>query len=564
MFRLLVRLVVVMIAALVLLAALPKAARELPPPREGLNAPVRGAIHVHTNRSDGTGSIDDVLRAAGQAGLQFVIVTDHGDATRAPDLPDYRDGVLYIDAVEISTRNGHLVALGVPKAPYPLTGDARDVVEDVHRLGGIAIAAHPGSAKPELRWTDWNTPIDGLEWLNGDSEWRDDRVWTLGRALITYPFRPPQALALLLDRPEPVLREWNALTGERRVVAVAASDAHARIGARSLGEPYDSAGSLHFPSYTSSFREFSIALPDLTLTRNADADARHVLDAITKGRVYSTVDALGGPVALHFSATSGGSTASVGDVLPVHGPVHLHVDAEAPDDATIALFQSGAAVAQARGSRLDYDAPEAPAVYHVEITLPDAPGRPPVPWVFTNPIYVGREAAPPANSPHAAPHTFVTLYDGGPARGWRIEKSMQSDAAMDVIGALGGSQLLLRYAISGAQADNPYAAFVMPATPAIAMFDRLVFTARADRPMRVSVQLRGPDGDGERWRRSVYLDTVRRTVDLPFADFRPATSGSTARLDLSKVDSVLFVIDTVNTKVGSNGEIQVDDIRYAR
>jgi len=78
------------------------------PPSGGVPA-VRGVVHVHTNRSDGTGSIDDVIRAAATAGLKFVIVTDHGDATRAPDLPDYRDGVLYIDAVEISTRDGHLV-----------------------------------------------------------------------------------------------------------------------------------------------------------------------------------------------------------------------------------------------------------------------------------------------------------------------------------------------------------------------------------------------------------------------------------------------------------------------
>jgi len=563
-FRLLVRVLVAVVAALVLLAALPKAARDLPPLRAGLKMPVRGVIHVHTNRSDGTGSIDDVLRAAAQAGLQFVIVTDHGDATRAADLPDYRDGVLYIDAAEISTRSGHLVALGLPKSPYPLAGDARDVVEDIHRLGGIAVAAHPGSSKPELRWTDWNTPIDGLEWLNGDSEWRDDRVWMLGRALVTYPFRPPQALALLLDRPEPVLRQWDVLTRQRRVVAVAAADAHARVGARSLGEPYDSAGSLHFPSYTTSFREFSIAIPDLTLTGNAEADARQVIAAITSGHVYSTVDALGGPVALGFAATSGTSTASVGEVLPVHGPVHVRVDAEAPDDATIALFESGAAVAQARGSRLDYDAPAKPAAYHVEVSLPDAPGKPPVPWVLSNPIYVGRDAPPPANSPRAAPHTFITLYDGGQARGWRIEKSPTSDAAMDVIGEVGGSQLLLRYAISGTQTDNPYSAFVMPATPAIAMFDRLMFTARADRPMRISVQLRGSAGDDERWRRSVYLDTVRRTIDLAFEDFRSVNLNSTSRLDLSKIESVLFVIDTVNTKVGSNGEIQLDDIRYAR
>ena len=564
MLRLLGHLALLAVAALVLLAALPSAPRGLPRLAQGLKTPVRGVIHVHTNRSDGTASVDEVLRAAGRAGLQFVIVTDHGDATRAPDLPDYRDGVLYIDGVEISTSNGHLIALGLPKAPYPLAGDARDVVEDIHRLGGLAIAAHPGSPKPELRWTDWDSPMDGVEWLNADSEWRDERMWTLTRALITFPFRPPQALALLLDRPEPVLRQWDALAQQRRVSAVAASDAHARVGVRSLGEPYDSAGSLHFPSYTSSFREFSIALSDTTLTGEAETDARRVTEAIRSGHVYSTVDALGGPAAMSFVATSGSRTAFMGDALSVAGPVHLRVDAQAPPEATITLLRNGTSVATARGSRLDHDAPEEPAVYRVEIGLPGAPGTPPVPWILGNPVYVGRAADTPVTSPHVAPRTFVTLYDGGPARGWRIEKAEASDAAMDVIGALGGSQLLLRFAISGRAAESPYAAFVMPATATIAMYQRLLFTARADRPMRLSLQLRAAGAEGERWRRAVYLDSTPRTIDVAFADFRSVGSASASPPDLSKVDSILFVIDTTNTKAGSNGQIQVDDIRYAR
>jgi len=91
-----------------------------------------------------------------------------------------------------------------------------------------------------------------------------------------------------------------------------------------------------------------------------------------------------------------------------------------------------------------------------------------------------------------------------------------------------------------------------------------VFTARADRPMRLSVQLRSPDGEGERWRRSVYLDSTPRTIDVAFNDFRPVGSTSSPRPALAKIDSILFVIDTINNKIGSNGQIQIDDIRYAR
>jgi len=546
------RFAVLAVAAIALAIMMPAGPLPLPAPPPGVVPGARGVIHVHTNRSDGTGSIDDVIRAAASAGLAFVIVTDHGDATRAPDLPDYRNGVLYIDAVEISTRDGHVVALALPRAPYPLGGEGRDVVDDIHRLGGLAIAAHPGSAKRELQWTDWNAPIDGLEWLNADSEWRDERPWTLARALLTYPFRPPQALALLLDRPEAVIRRWDELAQRRRVVGLAAVDAHARVGVRSLGEPYDSTGSLHFPSYANSFREFSVELSNARLNGNADADARTVIDAIREGAFYSTIDALAGPAALSVAATG-------------EERAHLHVEAQAPGDATITLFRDGAPVASARGRQLDHDASTAPGVYRVEVALPGSPGTPPVPWLMSNPIYVKR--APDGSPPQperSPPRTSTTLYSGGPPRGWTIEKSASSDAAMDVIGAIAGSQLRLRFAISGTAADSPYAAFAMPAGAAIAMYDRLVFTARADRPMRLSVQLRASAGEGERWHRSVYLDQTPRTVDLPFSDFRPLGTTTSALPVLSKVDAVLFVVDTVNARIGSNGQLQIDDIKYGR
>ena len=48
----------------------------------GSASPVRGAIHVHTRRSDGTATVEEGAAAARRAGLQFVISTDHADATR--------------------------------------------------------------------------------------------------------------------------------------------------------------------------------------------------------------------------------------------------------------------------------------------------------------------------------------------------------------------------------------------------------------------------------------------------------------------------------------------------
>src|SRR5574341_1149335 len=86
----------------------------LPPKRVALSTSTPGSattaagvFHVHTSRSDGTGTPDEIAAAAAHAGLQFVIFTDHGNGTRAPDRPQYRHGVLCLDAVEISTAEGH-------------------------------------------------------------------------------------------------------------------------------------------------------------------------------------------------------------------------------------------------------------------------------------------------------------------------------------------------------------------------------------------------------------------------------------------------------------------------
>jgi hypothetical protein len=89
----------------------------------------------------------------------------------------------------------------MPPSPYPLGGDPAAVVEDVARLGGFGIAAHPDSPKASLAWTDWEAPIDGIEWLNTDSEWRDESRTALARVFLHYLVRPGPALASMLDRP---------------------------------------------------------------------------------------------------------------------------------------------------------------------------------------------------------------------------------------------------------------------------------------------------------------------------------------------------------------------------
>ena len=546
----------------------PAPTQRLPAPASDAPNRVRGAIHVHTTRSDGSGEPADIAAAAARAGLNFVIFTDHGDGTREPSPPRYIDGVLCIDAVEVSTEHGHVLALGLPKSAYPLGGEARDVLDDVERMGGFSIAAHTHSPKAELQWTDRDHAVGGIEWLNADSEWRNESFGSLVRALFFYPVYGSAALTTLLDRPESELQHWDQLAARRRIVGIAGSDAHARLGIRSLGEPDGPGSALHIPSYENTFRMFSNVLTAASLSGNPHEDARSVLEAVREGRTYSVIDAVAGPGVLEFTATSGSTQASMGERLTVTEPATIRVRVSGPDGVETVLIANGEVVQSIAGTTLDYSVPlpAADAGYRVEVRVPGSPGTPPVPWIVSNPIYLARTAeAVVTDPPPAKPAAVAVLYGDGPATGWTVEHSPASLGAMDEVPALGGQQLSLRYALGGTASASPFTAFVMPAGPDLAQYDRLIFSGRSDRPARISVQVRQPgDGDGQRWHRSVYLEPDAREVTVFFADMLPRGPVSTPRPDLSKVDSILFVVDTVNTPLGSNGTLWLDDIRYAR
>ena len=524
-------------------------------------APIRGAIHVHTRRSDGTGTVEDVAAAARRAGLQFVIITDHGDGTRGSDTPVYRSGVLCIDAVEVSTNGGHVVALGLPQTPFPLGGEVSDVTEDVRRMGGMSIAAHPDSSRAQLGWADWTAAFDGIEWLNGDSQWRDEDWRSIGHAVLTYPFRRAATLATLLDRPDDLMSRWDMLLRDRAVVAVAAADAHARVGPG--GDPYGRSFSLHLPSYEQVFRALSISLPEVRLTGNAREDAQAVVDAIRDGHVYSTINALASPARLTLVATSGSHRAVMGDSLPLDGAVTLLVESNAPPGSNIRLLSDGKTVAAGAPPALTHEAPAEPAVYRVEIDVAGAPGATPVPWVVSNAIYVGRRPVPETTAKPAAVSETRAVYSDGPAVNWRIEKSVRSEGILTVAPAVGGTQLLLRYGLGGTLSEGPYVAAVIESGSDLARFNRLMFTARSMQPMRLMFEVRANSSADRRWGKSVYLDQTPRTVIIAFDEMTPLGT-ATGRPILEDVNDLLFVVDTVHTKQGSSGQVWLDDISYAR
>jgi hypothetical protein len=538
-------------------------------------ASARGAVHVHTTRSDGSGTVDEVAAAAARAGLRFVVVTDHGDGTGPPLAPAYRSGVLVIDGVEISTTHGHYLAFGLGQAPYRLAGDAADVVEDVRRLGGFGVVAHPDSPKPALSWRDWEAPVDGLEWFNLDSAWRDDSSLRLARALVYYPIRPVPSMALLADDGGSMLPRWAAIAARRRVIGVAGVDAHARLGSEGR---FDRAWvSLRVPGYETLFATAQVGVElDAALSGDAVPDAAAVLGALRGGRTFSTIAARAAAGRVAIVAERGGVRARMGEFLPGTGPVVVTVEADAPRDAVIRIVCDGRTITQTLASptfsrALDPD--DAGHACQAVVGWPGPSADRFVTWAVTNPIYL-RAADPPATSaPVAATPTRSELLAAA-ADAWRVEHAANAEARLDPAGAPPAAAtpaadaappVRLAYALGPGARASQYAALVSSDVGGLSWAAWLRLRLSADRPMRVSIQLREPLGGqaSRRWYRSLAIGPEVSTHVVPVTGFLPIDDAS-GPPPVTRVRSLLVVVDTTNTPPGQAGTVTVHEIRAER
>lgn len=103
---------------------------------------VKADLHVHTIYSrDSLITPKDLVFYAKKRGLNAVAITDHNTIEGALKIAKEAD-LLIIPGIEISSRNGHIVALNV-RDPVPKGLSVEETVDRIHRAGGVAVACHP-------------------------------------------------------------------------------------------------------------------------------------------------------------------------------------------------------------------------------------------------------------------------------------------------------------------------------------------------------------------------------------------------------------------------------------
>ncbi|HEX9115671.1 MAG TPA: PHP domain-containing protein [Anaerolineae bacterium] len=113
-------------------------------------------LHIHTTYSDGLGTVRAMLEAASRTDLDVIAITDHDEIRGALEAADLAScyGIEVIPGTEITTRQGHLLALFVNQT-FPRGRSLKETVLRVAERGGVCIAAHPtGQFIPSLTAAD--------------------------------------------------------------------------------------------------------------------------------------------------------------------------------------------------------------------------------------------------------------------------------------------------------------------------------------------------------------------------------------------------------------------------
>ncbi|MET7359232.1 CehA/McbA family metallohydrolase [Streptomyces sp. NPDC005562] len=315
----------------------------------------RGDCHLHSVHSDGKRTLAEIAALARAAGLDFINSSEHNTHAAHAHWAEHAGGDLLIMlGEEVTTRNGHVVALGTDPGTFiDWRYRARDnrfgkYAREVREAGGLVVPAHPHATCVGCNWKFGFGEADVIEAWNG-------------------PYTPDDEIALA---------DWDSTLvasvrgGRRWIPAMGNSDAHRDPDP--VGGPQ------------------TVVLAD-DLTREA------IQEGLRRGHSYVAESK---SVELAFSAAGGrGHHAGIGE--------RLDVDREAP--VTVRLTVKGAPGCTARfvtDQGVLYTSPPLPdsgtgtvewrttAAYaaYVRAEVRHPATTPPLPGpltAFTNPIFLG-------------------------------------------------------------------------------------------------------------------------------------------------------------------------------
>lgn len=339
-----------------------------------------GAVHLHSDYSDGSLPIPEIAQQAEEKGLDFLMFSDHNTLEpKREGLEGWYGSVLVMIGCELNDPDdrNHYLAFRIDKEIE--TGlEAAQYVHRVRTAGGFGVIAHPAEkrefhdAYPPYPWTAWDVDeFDGIEIWNQLSEWMEgvtkrNFLWRILHPLrsIRYPVWE-------------TLERWDKLNLKRRVVGLGGIDVH--------GHKVKLFGFIPVEIYPYKVQFRSIRMHLLTKNHHSSNGDRppfqqaedNVFESLIAGRCFISNFRVGDARSFQFLGLSENHKLEMGDRIQLEETVHFR--STAPLTGTIRLVKDGREVKRVEGRILEYDA-DAPGVYRVEVF------RMKRGWIYSNPI----------------------------------------------------------------------------------------------------------------------------------------------------------------------------------
>ncbi|MDQ3728220.1 MAG: CehA/McbA family metallohydrolase [Actinomycetota bacterium] len=367
------------------------------PPAQGVPARVDPArlhdlacaVHLHSNYSDGTATIPELMEDARDAERDVVLLTDHDTLGARDDGHEgWHGSVLLGVGLEVTPRAGHFLAFGIEKKIKHKGVPEAEIPVAVAKAGGFGFAAHPFSKGARILerygfavkrglphgWTDLEGEgLAGMELWSLTTDASED--WRGPVDAIRYMWNPEGQL----DGPRPHdIAAWDGLCQTRRFVAIGGLDAH-QHGIRVRDRLWSPMPNARYFRMLSTY----VSLPEAPQGGEAgQEDLGLVYDALREGRCYLSVDTFAPGRGFRFWGESGDEVVVMGEERPAGG---WTLRASLPAMAEVTLLRNGSPVAQVSGTDLEHKVAESGS-YRLEARR-HWRGRE-RPWIISNPIYL--------------------------------------------------------------------------------------------------------------------------------------------------------------------------------
>jgi hypothetical protein len=507
----------------------------------------KGVFHLHSLLSDGSGSVEDICRAAGAQKLDFVILTDHGRPNPGSSAATaWSHDTLLIGASEFSLHAGHLAAAGYRLPGYVFPPEAQEAIDEVDRDGGVTFISHPLDRKTP--WTDWSVRrFTGIEILSLYQLAKKNLLYAVTFFPLQYLLNPDYALTALITYPQKEMAIWDRCNRDGKHYGIYALDAHAKLetGRRSY---------LRFPSYAATFRIMTVYVRvDRELQKDAQAAAATVIAALRRGDFFSVIESLAAAngFACHYLEADGRRVEMGGSAEASGGTLVLKLPF--PFSSDVLVRRNGEPFrAFKNNTRLELTIPiSEPGVYRCEVALHS--GRfSGLPWILANPIFIARPLKAPVGVA-VKPRSFLNAAEPY----FQVEKNERSQAAVSL--ATDADQRPLTH-FSFTLRPEPVAVDFWTALARrenldLSGYRGFVIEAKGSRAMRFWLQFRTWAHGGESAYQHSFLagEDWQRTF-IPFQRFQRLYGGSGAP-GLDRVSAFFILIDNGNSFPGASGEL---------